>query len=143
MKHIRLGLVLALLGVIATISTLTLLYVRGTLWRSVPPFWGSVPANVVYDGKPATAEVYRGTASSASALLLVDLSETEGAIYVVNLDTHKIGAIWPYDYGKAVSPPLPSMLESQASANLRVEPYSVEFTSARNVRVLVRWTANL
>ena len=86
--------------------------------------------------------------------LLIDLRAKGDALYVIDRTTHEIGMpnasnfyiAFGYAYSKAVTPPTVSMNHSMGKIDVKpelvVEPYSVEFTSTKNMRVQVNWWLN-
>ena len=86
--------------------------------------------------------------------LLIDLRGKGDALYVINPTYQDIGmpnesdfyVALGYAYSKAITPRTVSMNNSfgklDVNPKLIVEPYSVTFTSAKNVRVQVNWWLN-
>ena len=135
MKRFRIYFGITLGALIVIVSTLALLYVR-TAGRGTPHFWWRVDAKTEYNKKSLErTDVYRG-----SGLLLVDLTEQENAIYVIDLKSHEINVLHNY-YRSAVTPPSP--LKPLAATEAVVEPWRVEFTTPEGRRIRVQWTAHL
>jgi len=137
MKRFRVKFGITLGALIVIVSTLALFYVR-TAGRGTPHFWWRVDAKIEYNRKSLDrTDVY----VSNSELLLVDLTNQENAIYVIDLESHEINVLPDYDYRSAVTPP--SALKPIAATEAIVEPWRVEFTTSEGQHIRVLWTANM
>ena len=137
MKRFRVKFGITLGALIVIVSTLALFYVR-TAGRGTPHFWWRVDAKTEYNKKSLDrTDVY----VSNSGLLLVDLTDQENAIYVIDLKSHEINVLHDYDYRSAVTPP--SALKPIAATEAIVEEWRAEFTTPDGRHIRVLWTAHL
>jgi hypothetical protein len=134
MKSLRIYAV-ALLVLIAIIAS-ALLYGRNANRRPVR-FWHSVYSKVEYNGiTAARADVRAGD----SALMLLDLTDQENAIYVIDLKSHEVYELHDYDYQNALS--MPPLTAKALARDLVVGEYRFQFTTPKNSGVLVLWAVH-